>query len=126
MSVRTRALGPVLALALAGCGSSGAAHSGPRSNPSGTFKLPTATRPSAAGQVAGREVFGHACSTCHSLSGHSTPKQQGGDLLHDPLRRAVLVQFTSEMPVKHRLTRAELNAVVDYVLAVQKRGGSGS
>jgi hypothetical protein len=33
----------------------------------------------------------------------------------------VLRQFTAEMPVKHPLTKAELNAVVDYVLAVQRR-----
>jgi hypothetical protein len=29
------------------------------------------------------------------------------------------------MPVKHPLSKADLNAVVDYVLAVQRRNGHG-
>jgi hypothetical protein len=57
------------------------------------------------------------------LSGHTSPKQQGGDLLGVLLRRPVLTQFTAEMPVRHPLSKADLNAVVDYVLAVQRRSG---
>ncbi|HEY2005976.1 MAG TPA: cytochrome c [Solirubrobacteraceae bacterium] len=101
-----------LVLALSGCGASG----GPRSG-SVTGAQSGAI---AAGPASGHEVFTRACSFCHSLTGHSSPKQQGGDLLGARLRRPVLVQFTAEMPVKHRLTKAELNAVVDYVLAVQR------
>jgi mono/diheme cytochrome c family protein len=73
--------------------------------------------------TSGREVFARDCSFCHSISGHNSPKQQGGDLLRAHLRRPVLIQFTAEMPVRHRLTRHELHAVVDYVLAVQRQGG---
>jgi mono/diheme cytochrome c family protein len=64
-------------------------------------------------------VFTQSCRVCHSLSGHASPRQQGGDLLGVHLRRPVLTQFTAEMPVRHRLTRSQLQAVVDYVLAVQ-------
>lgn len=73
--------------------------------------------------VSGHDVFAHQCSFCHSLSGHSTPRQQGGDLLGIHLRRLELTQYTAEMPVRHRLSRGELKAVVDYMLAVQRRGG---
>jgi mono/diheme cytochrome c family protein len=104
-----------LVLVLSGCGASGGprstSSSGPRSSSSSALGVGTAS---------GHEVFTRECSFCHSLTGHSSPKQQGGDLLGARLRRPVLAQFTAEMPVKHRLTKAELNAVVDYVLAVQR------
>jgi mono/diheme cytochrome c family protein len=92
-----------MALFLAGCGSSG-------SGPSSASGL-------------GHQVFDHQCSFCHSLLGDSLPRQQGGDLLGAHLQRPALYQFTADMPVRHRLSRAELNAVVDYVLAVQRRSG---
>lgn len=72
--------------------------------------------------ASGRQVFAQECSFCHSLSGHSSPRQQGGDLLNNRLARPVLTQFTAEMPVKHKLTAPQLRAVVDYVLQVQQRG----
>ncbi|MEO6858331.1 MAG: cytochrome c [Solirubrobacteraceae bacterium] len=103
MQGRTAALLGFLALFLAGCGSSG---SGPSSS-----------------SALGHQVFTHQCSFCHSLSGHNSPRQQGGDLLGVHLRRPTLYQLTAEMPARHRLSRAELNAVVDYVLAVQRRSG---
>jgi mono/diheme cytochrome c family protein len=109
-----------LALPAAGCGGSGPTRSSSSAagHPAGTSQLPP-------GSVAGRELFARDCAFCHSLSGHNSPKQQGGDLLGAHLRRPVLVQFTAEMPVKHRLSRADLNAVVDYVIAVQRRSGQG-
>jgi mono/diheme cytochrome c family protein len=69
----------------------------------------------------GQELFRRDCSVCHSLSGHSTPRQQGGDLLGVHLRRAVLTQFTAEMPVRRPLSAVELRAVVDYVATVQRQ-----
>jgi mono/diheme cytochrome c family protein len=107
MSPRRAALIGTVALILAACGSSG-----------GVRRTTSGAGPGAA--VSGHEVFARSCSLCHSLSGHSSPKQQGGDLLGARLRRPVLVQFTAEMPVKHRLTQPQLKAVVEYVLAVQR------
>ncbi|HEX8975153.1 MAG TPA: cytochrome c [Solirubrobacteraceae bacterium] len=111
MRMRLAALtGLVVVLALAGCGSSG----------SGSHASSAAPGPVAS--VSGHEVFSRQCAFCHSLSGHSTPKQQGGDLLGIHLQRPVLTQYTAEMPVRHKLSRAQLKAVVDYVLAVQRGG----
>lgn len=102
MRARTAALLGALVLLPAGCGSSASAPAG--------------------SPAAGREAFARECAFCHSLSGHSSARQQGGDLLGARLRRPVLYQFTAEMPVRHHLSRSELAAVVDYILAVQRRG----
>lgn len=91
-----------IALALAGCGGAG-----PSASPTGP---------------AARALFAHSCGGCHSLIGHNLPKDQGGDLLHARLPRGVLFQYAREMPVPHRLTGAQLQTIVDYVLAVQRRG----
>ena len=85
--------------ALAGCGATG-----------------VATRP------AGRALFAEDCSVCHSLSGRVSPRQQGGDLLGFHASRAVMIQFSGEMPVRDRLSQAQLRAVADYVVAVERRG----
>ena len=67
-------------------------------------------------------VFAQHCSVCHSLDGRNHPRLQGGDLLGFHARRAQVVQFVREMPVIHRpLTSAELQAVVDYVMAAERR-----
>jgi cytochrome c len=109
-----------LALVLVGCGSSGPSRStSATARPSTSLGLLPHT------STSGREVFARDCMSCHSLSGHGSPKQQGGDLLGVHLRRPVLVQFTAEMPVKRPLSKADLNAVVDYVIAVQRRSGQG-
>lgn len=72
--------------------------------------------------VSGRSVFRTDCEVCHSISGHSAPTQQGGDLRRLRLPRAELLQYAAEMPVLHRrLTRAELHAVVAYLESVQRR-----
>lgn len=85
--------------ALAGCGAAGTTH-GPD----------------------GKMLFAKNCSACHSLSGRDSPRRQGGDLLGARLSPAILLQFTREMPVRRPLSSGELQAVVDYVLAVRRRG----
>lgn len=71
----------------------------------------------------GHAVFAAHCSVCHSLSGIDNPRLQGGDLLGFHASRAEVIQFVREMPVVGRpLTRAELRAVVDYVMAAERRG----
>jgi mono/diheme cytochrome c family protein len=90
----------VLALALCACGASGAGHASPD----------------------GKTLFAHNCTACHSLTGVESPKRQGGDLLHGHFSREVMLQFASEMPVRHRLTEAELRRVSDYVVSVERGG----
>jgi mono/diheme cytochrome c family protein len=71
--------------------------------------------------VNGAVVFAHSCRACHSLIGNESEHKQGGDLLGYHLTRAEWLSFTRVMPAKRPLTKAELNAVVDYVLQSQKR-----
>jgi cytochrome c5 len=120
MRCRPAVLLGALALMLAACGSSTSSRSASSqaAPPPSSSVLPHTS-------ASGHDVFARACAACHSLSGHGSPKQQGGDLLAVHLRRPVLAQFTAEMPVKHRLSRTDLNAVVDYVLTVQRRSGHG-
>ena len=69
----------------------------------------------------GQAIFGRECGACHSLSGHQSPRQQGGDLRGLRVPRASLLQFATEMPVPRPLTRAGRNAVVNYILSVQRQ-----
>jgi mono/diheme cytochrome c family protein len=72
--------------------------------------------------VSGRALFATHCEFCHSISGHLTPRQQGGDLKSLRLPRRELAQFAAEMPVHHsRLTARELQAVVSYVQSAEQR-----
>lgn len=72
--------------------------------------------------VSGRRVFAEHCEICHSLAATASPAQQGGDLRGLHLPHDELVQFTVEMPViDHRLSSAEVRAVVDYVRALAWR-----
>ncbi len=71
----------------------------------------------------GRTLFAQACSACHSLSGTQSPRRQGGDLLGIRFSRAVMLQFVREMPLRRPLSPAELRAVSDYVVAVERRRG---
>ncbi len=67
-------------------------------------------------------MFAVHCATCHSLSGRSTPRQQGGDLKNLRLPRAELIQFTAEMPPVHgRLSARAVLAVVSYLQSVERR-----
>ncbi|HWE09485.1 MAG TPA: cytochrome c [Solirubrobacteraceae bacterium] len=101
---------------LVGC-SSGGGHTG--ATPTGHVSSSATT----AASVSGETVFSQSCAACHSVSGHSSPRQQGGDLLHFRSSRTQLVQLTREMPViHHRLTDREVAAVVDYLRRVQPRG----
>lgn len=75
-------------------------------------------RPS--GSTGGAVLFRQACGACHTIAGVDTPSHQGGDLLAVHLRRSVWVQFAGEMPLRRRLGPGELDAIVDYILAVQR------
>lgn len=89
-----------VASALAGCG--GSSPAAPRS--------------------AGQTLFAQDCSACHSLTGRESPRRQGGDLRGVRLSPAVMLQFARQMPIRHRLSSAELKVVADYVVAVERRG----
>jgi mono/diheme cytochrome c family protein len=72
-------------------------------------------------RVSGRAVFAQACGACHSLSGVSDPRRQGGDLLGFHAPASEMSQLVAEMPVRRRLSRADLVAVVRYVMATESR-----
>lgn len=69
----------------------------------------------------GSVVFARDCQVCHSVIGNESEHRQGGDLLGYHLTRAEWLSFTRVMPARKPLSKAELNAVVDYVLAEQRR-----
>jgi cytochrome c len=71
--------------------------------------------------VSGAAVFARECSYCHSLIGNESLHRPGGDLLGYTLSRQQLLLQTRQMPVRHPLDAAELNAVVDYVRALEQR-----
>lgn len=96
MATAAAAIALMLAVALSGCG--------------GTDRRP----------VNGRVVFTQSCRACHSLDGHPSAGQQGGDLGGVAIGRRAMIQFVREMPVRRRLSAAEINAVSDYVRAVER------
>lgn len=69
----------------------------------------------------GAVVFAQSCHVCHSLVGNESEEKQGGDLLGYRMSRQSMTQFSREMPVRRPLTPADLRAVVDYVLRVERR-----
>jgi mono/diheme cytochrome c family protein len=71
----------------------------------------------------GRQLFATACSACHSLSGHESPRRQGGDLLHLHIPREAMLDFVAEMPVRRPLTPTQERAVAAYVLGVEAQRG---
>lgn len=73
------------------------------------------------GSTGGRGLFAASCSRCHSLIGNESLRRQGGDLLGFRFSRGVWLQYAREMPVPHPLSRAQLTAIVDYILEVQGR-----
>jgi len=77
----------VLAFALAGCG----------------------------GRPLGKRVFETRCADCHTLTGRDAPVD-GGDLALGSLSVSDVESFARIMPVRPRLTRAELHAVATYVV----------
>lgn len=70
----------------------------------------------------GATLFAEACGACHSLVGRNSPRLQGGDLLGYRFSREAMFEFAREMPVRRPLDAQELQSVVDYVLAVERRG----
>jgi mono/diheme cytochrome c family protein len=66
----------------------------------------------------GHEVFGRACASCHTLTGHDT-NADGGDLAVPHLSLRDVVSFTRQMPVD--LSDADVRAVSAYVVARQRR-----
>jgi mono/diheme cytochrome c family protein len=79
----------------------------------------TACAGSGGGSAAGRALFSEECGSCHTLSG---PRRvtQGGDLRAQEIPREAMLQFVREMPVRHALDAREVDAVADYVRAVQR------
>ncbi len=73
----------------------------------------------------GQALFAQDCGACHSLSGRQSPRRQGGDLLALHAGREPMLQFIREMPVRRRLSPAQLRTVADYVLDVERHGRSG-
>ena len=67
-------------------------------------------------------VFAGSCSARHSPIGNESRHRQGGDLVGYRLSRQKLLEFTREMPARRPLTSSQLQRVVDYVLAFQRRG----
>jgi mono/diheme cytochrome c family protein len=70
----------------------------------------------------GSALFRESCTACHSLFGNDSLRREGGDLLGFHFSRQVWLQYAREMPVRPRLTPAQLETVVDYIMAVQHRG----
>jgi mono/diheme cytochrome c family protein len=70
----------------------------------------------------GRALFDQACGACHTLTGHNDPRHQGGDLRGFHASRAQLYQLAAEMPVRRPLSRAQLQTVVRFVMAVEAGG----
>ena len=101
-AIAPAALAVVLAITVAGCGSAAP---------------PT---PASRATAAGRTLFVGSCGACHSVTGHNAPSRQGGDLLGVRLPRPIALQFAREMPVRHRLTEAQLGTIVDYIAAIQR------
>jgi len=73
-------------------------------------------------RATGRALFAENCAMCHSLTGHASSRQQGGDLLGVQMTRAQMLEFVREMPVPHRMTSAQQETVADYVRSVEARG----
>jgi mono/diheme cytochrome c family protein len=107
----------LMAAAIGGCGRATA----PRRPPAGSIKLSTVPS-SAAEPVTGLGLFVEHCQLCHSMTGHPSPTQQGGDLSTLRTSRRELTQLTVEMPVIHgRLNAAQVRAVVNYMISVERR-----
>jgi mono/diheme cytochrome c family protein len=67
------------------------------------------------GRPLGKRVFASRCAGCHTLTGRDTPVD-GGDLALGKLGVADIESFARIMPVRQRMTRAELRAVANYVV----------
>jgi mono/diheme cytochrome c family protein len=72
-------------------------------------------------QPSGAVLFRQDCSACHSLTGHDSPREQGGDLLRLRIAAGAMREFVAEMPVPRALTGAEVRAISRYLLALENR-----
>ena len=70
--------------------------------------------------LSGRAVYVQRCAQCHTLSGHDTGAS-GGDLVYPALSLETLESFTAAMPVKPKLSQADVVAVSRYVQDVTAR-----
>ena len=68
----------------------------------------------------GKKIFDRACAHCHTLTGHDT-KADGGDLAIGSLTAAQVASFTRVMPMRRRLTSAEIGLVARYVAHAERR-----
>jgi mono/diheme cytochrome c family protein len=106
-----------LTAAAVGCGSAATA---PR---------PSVPAPTPRTLAQGKQVFATSCSVCHGLSGAESAPRQGGDLAGFRMSEAQIESETRIMPMRRRLTAAEIRAVSLYVLGVQRahaaRRGAG-
>jgi mono/diheme cytochrome c family protein len=70
----------------------------------------------------GRAIYVQRCAQCHTLTGRDTGVS-GGDLVHPGLDLKTLESFTAAMPVRPKLSRADVEAVSRYVqqVAAQRR-----
>jgi mono/diheme cytochrome c family protein len=64
--------------------------------------------------AAGRAIFRHSCAGCHTLTGHDT-NADGGDLAIGNYGAADVASFARVMPVRPKLTGAQVQAVARYV-----------
>jgi mono/diheme cytochrome c family protein len=71
--------------------------------------------------VDGRALFAENCAMCHSLTGRSSPRQQGGDLLGFRMSENEMLEFVREMPVRHPLSSTQQRAIADFVRALEAR-----
>jgi mono/diheme cytochrome c family protein len=71
----------------------------------------------------GAVLFARNCAACHSLIGNESERKQGGDLIGYRMTRAQMALMTRTMPTR-ALSDAEVQSIVSYVLAAQRRNGS--
>ncbi len=76
-----------------------------------------------AGGGSGSVIFRSSCSGCHTLSSGAARRTPGGNLLPYRMSRTQMLAFVRQMPVPRTLSDAEVVAVSNYVLALQ-RGAS--
>lgn len=69
---------------------------------------------------AGARIFARSCSDCHTLTGHDT-QVDGGDLIPLSASLAQIESFVRAMPLRPRLTPAEIAVVSRYVRSKQPR-----
>lgn len=98
MRILPVAITAVLAVAVAGCATTG---------------------PAPVARAGGAALFRQDCAGCHSLTGHNSARRQGGDLLALRVDAPAMLEFVTEMPVRRPLSSQQARTVAAYVLAVE-------